>query len=360
MKVKKNISGFTLVELLISIMFFGVLSTIMYETFNIISYHASSSTITNSLYDKGQRLLQFIEDDISMIGFLLGPDARIPYCTNGTIPSEPNVLTVTKNNPYDTLTFLTSIPVTLKENSTCMSGQKNCGDVSSRIDYFLTTKCETLEGANPIEVDAGKTCYDDMLVVNVDSKINGKSLITFDSLRLSGAAVAGSPQQVYYTLDTLGIELTTKEALQQRIPDNSTVYTIRQFRYEVLTDNGQRTLRRVGWDENCNNTGGVVANLIESSGTNGGIDGLKFEFTYLDTITGNIVTSDTLPPLTQLKSVTVWVLLRADRPEKNYKDTKKYTLGVTSNKLVLGPYNDNYRRLLLQKTVEVKNLAPIS
>jgi|GEM_PF-1196366 len=364
---RSKIAGFTLLELMVSLGFFALLATMMYGTFNLIQNQVMAVSADNGLNDKGQRILTFMEEDIRMIGFLLGPDARIPYCTGSTTPpATPNVIAYTSGtnaSPYDTLTFLTSQPVTIKEDSTCMTGQKDKDDVA-RIDYFLTTIGETTEGLSAIMVDAGSNCYGDLVISDpVDPVNNGRSLITFDSLRLSAAAIAGSAPQVYYSLSGLGVQLTVAESLQQNIPDNSTVYGVRQYQYLVDTAAGKRNLRRIGWDKDCSPGADVSVDLVETvnANTGGGIDGLRFEFTSIDTLTNTLVTQSALPTsLTELKSITIWLLVRADKPDPSLKKpATSYVLGTTATKFTL-PFNDNYRRVLLKKTVEVKNLASIS
>lgn len=351
-------AGFTLIELVVAMGFFTLLGALMYGTFNLIQRQVSATSSQNILMDKGQRIMSFMEEDIRMVGFLLGPDARIPYCTGSTVPpAEPNLISHTKGNPFDSLTFLTSMPVRILETKDCEPGAEE--------DYYLTTVGQSDAGTSLINVDASGSCYDDLKMSSpVNSVNNGRSLITFDSLRLSAAAVAGSAPQVYYSLNGLGNPLSLNETLQQNIPDGSTVYVIKQYQYQVDTTGGRRNLRRLGWDKNCAQGGGVISELVattNAANSSGGVDGLKFEFTFIDPMTNKLVTSNDPPTsYTDLKSITVWLLLRGDRPDPDYTSSQQYILGTSADKITLGPYNDHYRRLLLYKTVEVKNLASIS
>lgn len=378
--LKGNACGFTLIEMVISLAIFGIVSAMMYETFNLVSSQVGSISAQNSLSDKGQRILSFMEEDIRMIAYLLGPDANIPYCAGkndglgGALPGNSPVLTYGSGTPYDTLSFITSVPVTLKETSPCKplftpgnAAQKDCktgdpaGANDDRIDYFLTSRCESAAGGTSVLVDGGSSCYNDVEMGGTGE--NGRSLVTFDSLLLSASAVVGSSPQVYYSLYSLGTTLTFNENLQQNIPDGSTVYNVRMYRYVVDVDSGKRNLKRVGWDKACAIGPDVTVDLVETSNganTSGGVDGLKFEFVSIDSITGQLVTSSALPStLTELKAVRIWMLLRSDRLDSNYINKEVYTLGTASGKIILGPYNDKYRRQLLNKTVEVKNLARI-
>lgn len=391
MKITPNgTDGFTLIELIVSLAFFGVLSTMMYGTFNLVSSQVGNISTQNALSDKGQRILAYMEEDIRMIAYLVGADANVPYCAGandgigGTLPATSPVLVYSSISPFDSLSFITSVPITLKETAACKvlftagsDAQKDCstGDHSStangdRIDYFLTTRCETIAApvaGTPVYVDAGNDCISGIELGN-DLSENGRSLVTFDSLLLSASGVAGSAPQIYYSLNTApGITLTFSEALQQNIPDNSTVYNVRMYRYLVDTTadaatghtGNKRNLKRIGWDKICHIGGDVTVDLVETNNntnTSGGVDGLKFEFISINSITGQLVTTSAPPAsLNELKAIKIWLLLRSDRIDKDYTNKEIYKLGTTT----LAAFNDHYRRQLLNKTVEVKNLARI-
>lgn len=374
----KTSRGFTLLELLVSFAIFSIVSVIIYSTFSTITSTVSRVTESNKLSDKAQRILSFMEEDIRMAGHLLGDDARVPYCTAGVTPASPNVFAHVSGNPYDSLTFLTSIPIMLDETAACMTAQTGCpvsgnptsvgGAGASRIDYYLTSRCDSNypDPANPVSilrpesvfVDASAGCYSDSgtddtheIHVSTTANQNGKSLVTFEGVTVGNGIT-------YY--DILNISATEnvlifRTNLEQRIPDNSAVYGIRQYRYAVDTEAGARTLQRVAWKYTCDLD---PTSLLESSNTEGGVDGLKFEFTSKDESTKSLVVSSELPnPLKNLKYVTVWLLVRSDRKSSGYTNKETYTLGSSTGKITLGPYNDSYRRVLVHKTVEVINFV---
>lgn len=381
--------GFTLIELMVSLGIFGIVSVIIYSTFTTITATVSKVTEVNNLSDKGQRLLSFIEEDLRMIGYNLGPYARIPYCTgSAAAPSAYNVIVYTPGASVDSLTFLTSYPVKVKETAACMAPWTDCnGQV--RTDYFLTTRqsvcappLSPLDGQmdnDKVSVHVAKSCFDDDIVAldpTPTQQKNGKSLVTFEVCRGTEADTVIDPVPLYYAIDTFGMNsgiqnltlpVNTSPAyqlLKHTIPDNSTVFAIRQYRYDVVpaplpasVPPTGGTLRRVGWDKDCLE---VATNLLEASGASGGVDGLKFEFTSADMFVNPPVmtTSATLPvSFNDLRSVTVWLLIRSDRITQGYTNTDTYTLGTTAAKVTLGPYNDHYRRVLIHKSVGVKNLA---
>lgn len=363
--------GFTLLELLVSVAIFAVVSVILYSTFTTITSTVSKVTESNKLSDKAQRILSFMEDDIRMAGHLLGDDARVPYCTNGVTPATPNVFTHVSGNPYDSLTFLTSVPITLVETTECMNAQTGCpvsGDPASsggagapRIDYFLTTRCDSNypDPINPgmirpdevyVDVDKGGCIDDSGIRLSTTPGENGKSLVTFEAVTVGNG-------QTFYDLNGIGFVLTLRAGANfaQRIPDNSTVYGVRQYRYSVNTAPGVFDLQRVSWTFDCTPQ---PVNLLEASGNGGGVDGLKFEFTSKDEMTKSLVITSELPsPLKNLKYVTIWLLVRSDYKSSGYTNTETYTLGSSSEKITLGPFNDSYRRVLVHKTVEVINFV---
>ncbi len=342
--------GVTLIELMIALAVFSIFISIIYPALLFINNRISILNDKMLLNDRGKRIMDFITDDLKMIGFIIGPTAKIPYCTGGITPSNSNVITHVDGATYDSITYLTSLPVELDMTASCINGQTDAAS-QPRIDYLLTTRdTNATTGSNTIDVDAAASCVD---IVAATGNNNGKSLITFETIAPSIVAIAGAGTQVYYTVSSVGTTLTLSESLEQDIPDNSSVFTVRQFRYDVDTTNGARDLRRVEWNSDCTDTGSQKR-LDASDGSNGGVDGLQFEYLSVDPVSGLLTTSSTPPTdLSSLKAIRVWLLIRAEYPDRNYTDTNTYTLGS----VVLGPFNDSYKRLLLSRTVEVKNLG---
>jgi hypothetical protein len=137
--------------------------------------------------------------------------------------------------------------------------------------------------------------------------------------------------------------------LVKTVEPGTPVFVLRQYEYNV----SGRTLRRAIWKKDCNT---YSIKIDTANGNRGGIDGLQFEYISVDPITGQTTTSTPPTDLNDLKSVRIWLLVRSDRADRNYTDTASYTLGSTTG-VTVGPFNDNYRRVLINKIVEVKNLA---
>jgi hypothetical protein len=61
-------------------------------------------------------------------------------------------------------------------------------------------------------------------------------------------------------------------------------------------------------------------------------------------------------PDAEILAVRVWFRLRAERPEQGHTDTTVYAYADQN----VGPFNDNFRRLLVSKTIYLRNARPAS
>ena len=64
--------------------------------------------------------------------------------------------------------------------------------------------------------------------------------------------------------------------------------------------------------------------------------------------------SATFNPDAEILAVRIWFLIRAERTENGYKDTAVYQYADQN----LGPFNDGYRRMLVSKTIYMRNARP--
>jgi type IV pilus assembly protein PilW len=55
-------------------------------------------------------------------------------------------------------------------------------------------------------------------------------------------------------------------------------------------------------------------------------------------------------------AVRVWLRVRAERPENGFTDIVNYVYADQN----VGPFNDNFRRLVLSKTIYLRNARPLS
>jgi type IV pilus assembly protein PilW len=61
-------------------------------------------------------------------------------------------------------------------------------------------------------------------------------------------------------------------------------------------------------------------------------------------------------PNAQILAVRVWLRLRAERPERGYNDGATYTYADQN----VGPFNDEFRRIVVSKTIYLRNARPAS
>jgi len=334
----ENNKGFTLTELLVAMAVFLVLVAFLYPTFSFIKSQSGYIEDMEALNERAQRVIDYMSEDIRMVGFVVGPKSDIPFCQTPSAGSGVAVLRHTDGDPYDTLTFITAKAVELVGSSTCISGQSGC-DVDTQ-DYKLDI-CKSSSASNSINVDASSSCLDVPIEAASSLDQNARSLITFRTeIQLP---------EVYIVTAYNSKTITLNKDLVKTVEPGTPVFTLRQYEYNV----SGRTLRRAFWRKDCTE---YSIRIDEANGNRGGIDGLQFEYISVDPISGQTTTSTPPADLNDLKAVRIWLLVRSERPDRNYTDTASYTLGSTTG-VTVGPFNDNYRRVLINKVVEVKNLA---
>lgn len=105
----------------------------------------------------------------------------------------------------------------------------------------------------------------------------------------------------------------------------------------------------LSWDSGTGTMGIETQDLVQ------GVENLRFLFSYDTNNDGEADTHGDLTAVTRWDSVMamqVFMLLRADTPDTDYLNEKTYTLGD----LTLGPFNDNFRRILLQSNLTLRNM----
>ncbi len=332
--------GFTLIELLVSIAVFTIVIVLMYPTFSFINEQSEKVSDREALHERGQRILSYISRDLSTAGFVVGSTTPIPYCSSNDV----SVIQHNDGVPYDTITFITSKPVEIKLQSGCIIPEAT-GCTNS--DYYLNVCDDAQAGAIQLSVDAPLSCVEGLSATTNVSE-NGRSIIAFER--------ASQIKSIYkvssYLLKTITLETQPPfSSLELSVPQNSIVYGVRQYRYEV--DTTTRTLRRVGWKQDCSTD---PIEIDGAFGENGGLDAIQFQYIYNDSISGTQITSNTLPAeIKDLRAIRVIILVRSEGPDRNYTDNNSYDLDGTLQTPL--QFNDRYRRVVLSKTVEVKSIA---
>ncbi len=368
MKLLKDTKGLTLTELLVAMSVFLILVAFMYPTFSFIGRQNDYINASESIAHRGQRIIDYLAEDIRMAGFVVGPKDNIRICPGfDTEHPSSGVAAIRLNDNYDTngrydaLTFLTSVIVEVDQNkASCITGQ----DVYGTTDYELDVASNAAIGDTSITVDASRSCIATSLINPNSITQNAKALIAFET--------ASQISNIYTVTDFSNNIITLTPGLELAVTTGSPVYAVREYRYDVVADTtgNVRELRRSVLAKNCVYSPVVIDPV---SGENGGIDGLQYEFISINRVTGELELSSTLPTeLGDLKAIRIWLLVRSSVPDRFYTDTdadpsatgiQNYVLGTDDGTgspvtgVTIAPFGDHYRRLLLNKTVEVKNLA---
>lgn len=336
----RNIKGFTLIELIISMVIFLFVIGLMYPTFNLIRGQSVFIENMEALNERAQRLVDYMAEDIRMAGFVVGPKENIPYCTDNASTGVPVVRLTQDANPYDSLAFITTEPVTIRLTEACQNNNPG---------YWLNTTADASVGAGILTTEnVTADCILNLKAGAVGS--NGSALIALET--------ASYVNNIYTVTQINTGSLQITPSLQITVPSNSMIYTVRQ--YEYLVDPNTRELERRFWQNDC---GSQAIVLDEATGQAGGVDALQFEFLVYDAATDSIVVQSTPPDdLLSIRGIRIWVLLRSDSPDRDHTDTNTYNVGTMQNGnpitgVTVGPFNDNFHRVLVNRTVEVKNFG---
>ena len=345
------VHGFTLVELLISMGIFSVLLAVLYPAFSSVSKNTGEIGDKEEMMQKGQRVLDYMAEELRMAGLFVGghPNPLMDDFGNKGIifcgvPLYDSLEHLDRNDPADNysdeITFLTSerVPTTLANAP------------------YLQATADVEAGGDLIPVNASNGDASD-IVPDTGTSNNAQAFITFDNLKPSLGKL------LYQVTGYNGANLTIASPgidKMQTVTKFSNVYLIERKRFSV---DANRNLVITKWKSDCTQAPDNI--LLASFGTgtkNGGVDGFQVEFNLAARPTGivgdrvGLVSSITGTDVEYVKTVTMWLLVRSDFPANGYTDTQSYTLG-SANPVVIPAFNDQYRRMVLTKSVEVKNVG---
>ena len=144
--------------------------------------------------------------------------------------------------------------------------------------------------------------------------------------------------------------------------------------YYVAQDSSTNTAVPTLWRKSLNNVGAAPVPTFQDEEILPGVEDLQVQFGIDPTGTSGVVTqyvnpaaAAALPATAQVISVRIWVLLRSDTRDPGFTDSRTYvyanrTLGCTVNSLTAAGSagcafqpNDNFRRMLVSRTVMVRN-----
>jgi len=321
---KAGKSGITILELLIAMTIFGIMIAVLYPTLSSVSTHINELNDKQELTQKGQRVLDYMGEELRLAGLFVGARPSITYCGEADV----NALTHVDGDPYDTISFLTSERV-----RTTKKGFP-----------FLKTSASAAKDGSKITVNV---TGNDVSAIKPASA--ARSFITFDTLQPNLGTL------VYQVTNwvTTASEFTISPNLDQNVNAQSNAYTVVRKQFVVETAGHPRSLRVTKKKSDCDNDNDYLISSHGVGHVNGGVDGFQTEYVMDDGTTASTVAP---ADIVRVRAIKIWILLRADFPAKDYEDRSSYTLGETKQSTV-GPFNDRYRRLLLTRTVEVKNVG---
>jgi len=331
--------GTTLVELMVAVTVFLIFIVLLYPVFSLLQARIISINDTEALSERGNRLLDYMAEKIRSSGFIIGSNPYISFCGSPGV----NTMTHTEGDPCDSVTFLTAVPV---ETNAVNMPYLRVSAPARRSDTSVT-----------INTTSVSTSFIDPNGMN-----NAKALVTFDVLKPTYPYGISQWSGTVYTVAAMsGGKLTfaddpstpdvTENQLAQDINARSYVFAVKMSRFEVSE---QRELREVGWNRSCTN-GGETLTLDGTSGPgneSGGVDSLQFQY-ILSLDPGNPRSNITADDLPALRGVRVSLLLRAGFPTRDYTNNEVYTVG----NLPARTYNDPYKRILLTRTLDVRNMG---
>ena len=331
--------GTTLVELMVAVTIFLIFMALLYPTFSFLQARMSSINDTEVLSERGNRLLDYMAEKIRMTGFIIGSNPCIIFCGTQAV----NSLSHTDADPYDAIMFLTAFPI---ETDAANMPYLRISAAAQRNDTSVTVNTTNVSSA----------------YIDPNGPNNAKALVTFDVLKpaypyginqWSGTIYTVSAKaggRLSFADDPLTPEVS-ENRLAQDINAQSYVYAVRMYRFAVTAE---RVLQEMGWNRSCSN-GGETFDLDETTGPGkawGGVDALQFQYS-LSTDPGTLRSSLTANDLPALRGVRISLLLRAGFPARGYMNTNVYQVGNLAPRV----FNDDYKRILLTRVVDVRNMG---
>ncbi len=324
---------------MVAVAVFLIFIVLLYPAFSLLQSRIVSLNDTEALSERGNRLLDYLSEKIGSSGLIIGSSPYISFCGTPAV----NTIAHEEGNPYDMITILTSVPI-----------ETNEVDMPYLRVSAPARKNDTMVAVNTTDVSTS--------FLDPNGANNAKALVTFDVLKPTYPYGINQWNGTVYTVAAAGGGALTladdpattdvsEDRLTQEINARSYVFAVRMSRFDV---NGQRELREVGWNRSCTN-GGETLVLDETSGpanSRGGIDSLQFQY-ILSSDPANLHSSLTADDLPLLRGVRISLLIRAGFPARDYVNDETYTVGNLPPRV----FNDAYKRMLLTRTVELKNMG---
>mgnify|MGYP001182377820 FL=1 len=306
---RADTSGFSLVELMISMVIAAIVSSILFPA--LLSFQANSlaEMDRDELHKRAGRLLRYLANDLRDTALFLGP---APHTASGSavvlahdsLPGDPVESLATALRPetsgaveHDALTLVKAVsfapPIYLAEDATAGASEVRLDRRPNQAPGSSREILPAPEAISHIVLANHKCCY----------------------------PVAAADQA-----------LPLKEPLGQAVPAGTELLGVRAHRYYLQANAGSNRLYRDNY---------TSRDILDAN-----IDGLQFEYLLRD---GSLV--DTPNPIADIRGIRVSLLVRSRRTKAEHFDNATYPLGDHS----YGPFNDHYRRVAVSQTVEVRN-----
>lgn len=286
MRLRQNAKGFTLVELMITVLISAVVGGAMYAAFN-----AQHRTYLN------QDAVSSMQSNIRAAMEMLVRDTRLAgYDWNGAISPRPRL--------FPDVAVVSPGSASLLHMTMDLNADRDVADPDEDIAYGFA-----------LADDAG-----DDGIADAGAAPLGRR----DASIAAGAflPMADNFQAVAYAY--------AYDAVTPAGPDTYTVGVEQRILWAADV-NGDGI-----WD-NLDTDGNGIIDAADDTDGNGFVEG---------TVTGTVIDP------TQIRAVRIWLLARAPQADTSYTDARTYVVG---NKVIIT--NDNFRRRLLETTVDCKNMG---
>jgi type IV pilus assembly protein PilW len=366
-------AGFSLVELMVSIVIGLVILAAMVALFVNSSGANRELARANSLIENGRLAIELMESDVVHAGFwgaymptfddqtFVGvptdtpsgvPDPCFAYSTPWTAQQRINLLHV-PINVYDSNTVCSGVVanklagtdvLVVRHAELCEAGSGgNCeGDIAGKV-YFQSTRCAT----DPVRFrfgTEGDTTFDLRQMDCLTPTEKRKFISNIYYIRNWAVAVGdGIPTLVRSTFDTVG-------GVPAHQPAVAMIEGIQGLRVELGIDNlsnayaGEPDGTPVDYTEEVDWLDPDTRETPTNRG-DGSPDGAFIACTTADPCT--------VDELMNVTAVKIYVLVRSREAAPNYTDTKTYQLGDAT----VGPFNDGFKRHVYVSTLRLPNIA---
>jgi len=306
---RADTSGFSLVELMISMVIAAIVSSILLPA--LFSFQASSlaEMDRDELHKRAGRLLGYLANDLRDTALFLG---AAPHTATSN-----SIVLVHDSLPGDPLESL---------------GTALRPETGGAADHDALTLLKAVSFAPPIylteDAMAGASH------VRLDRRPNQPPGSSREILPAPEAIshIVLANHKCCYPVSAADKTLPLEEPLGQAAPAGTELLGVRAHRYYLQADAESNRLYRDNY---------TSRDILDAD-----IDGLQFEYLLRN---GNLV--HTPDSTTDIRGVRVSLLVRSRRTKADHLDKATYLLGDRS----YGPFNDHYRRVAVSKTVEVRN-----